>query len=284
MQQVKFIADIGSNHNQSMDRIYTLIQQAYEVGCWGVKFQLFNAETLYRNPSPEQLRDLKRSQLPLEFLPKIYDHCLGYSIQLGITPFSMEAVMEASPFVDFFKIGSYELLCHQMIEKIASYHIPTIISTGMASFLEVTDAVTILAKQVHDITILHCVSKYPALPKECHLERMWMIRQISFLIKKENYLEPQIFRYGWSDHTRNPGVVHRAVSLGMKTVEFHFDLEDLRGMESHHGHCWTPGEIAPVIHSVMEGEEAEGQETCFRENDNQRKQRMDPHDMSRPIL
>jgi sialic acid synthase SpsE len=97
-----------------------------------------------------------------------------------------------------------------------------------------------------DLTLLHCVSGYPAAPDECNLSCIETLREACGV------------SVGWSDHTVNPGVVSRAVHRwGATMVEFHLDL-DQQGEEYHAGHCWLPEQIAPVIQNVGNGFIADG--------------------------
>ena len=97
-----------------------------------------------------------------------------------------------------------------------------------------------------DITLLHCISAYPAPAGEANLSAIAAIRDVTGC------------KVGWSDHTRRPAVIERAVHRwGASAVEFHLDL-DGKGAEYLAGHCWLPEEIAPVIARVREAFEADG--------------------------
>ena len=90
---------------------------------------------------------------------------------------------------------------------------------------------------------------------------------------------------GWSDHTRSPAIVERAVHRwNASAVEFHLDL-DGAGAEYAAGHCWLPEEIAPVIARIREGERADGE--GFKEpvaaELADREWRADPVDGLRPL-
>jgi len=61
--EIKFIADIGSNHNQDFGRCKSLIDVAKDAGCWGVKFQLFDTEKLYRNIDNNKLKELTAMEI-----------------------------------------------------------------------------------------------------------------------------------------------------------------------------------------------------------------------------
>ncbi len=97
-----------------------------------------------------------------------------------------------------------------------------------------------------DLTVLHCVSAYPAPADEANLSAIGAIRKVTGV------------SVGWSDHTRIPAVIERAVHRwDASVVEFHLDL-DGKGAEYASGHCWLPHEIAPVIARIREGERSDG--------------------------
>ena len=75
---VKFIAEVSSNHNKDIDRIYKFIDVAASAGCSSVKFQLFKIDKLFSNEilnKSKEHRERKKWELPLDFIPKIYERC-----------------------------------------------------------------------------------------------------------------------------------------------------------------------------------------------------------------
>ncbi len=235
---VKFIAEIGSNHNRDISRARSLIEMAAEIGCWGVKFQLFEAEKLYAPEFKEKIKKMKEWELPRSFIVPIAMKCKECNVKFICTPFDLEAVDYLKSTVDYFKIGSYELLWTTLIEKVAATKIPWMFSAGM------TEDITLIGQTIGrglkmgncPMAVLHCNSNYPAKPEHCNLSR------IKDLAAFTNY--PAV---GWSDHTRNPELVLNAIGCGASIVEFHFDLEDRQGFESAFGHCWKPAEAKSLI-------------------------------------
>ena len=181
---------------------------------------------------------------------------------------------ELEPYVDFYKIASYELLWTKLLEACAATGKPVVLSAGMATMAEIESAVAVLKRAgACGITMLHCVSAYPTPPEQANLSAIAMIRQATGV------------PVGWSDHTRSPAVIERAVHRwGAEAVEFHLDL-DGKGAEYEAGHCWLPEEIAPVIARIREAERADG--TGFKEpvpaEIPDRDWRADPEDGLRPL-
>lgn len=245
-----FISEVSSNHAQDLQRCFEFIDRSADVGCAVVKFQLFRVESLF---SPEALRAkpdlLKRKawELPLEFLPQLAERCRSRGIGFSCTPFYIEAVAELAPFVDFYKIASYELLWDALLAACAKTGKRVILSTGMATMDEITHAVEVLkANGCQSPTLLHCTSAYPTPYSEANLAAIQTIRQATGC------------EVGWSDHTVEPAVIHRAIHRwGAKVIEFHLDL-DGKGEEFAAGHCWLPDQIGAVIRDVEKGLVADG--------------------------
>jgi len=265
---VEFIADIGSNHNGNLSRCIELINQAKQIGCSAVKFQMFD-EDLYAPGYTINREILKKRALPFEFLPDISSYCIKNDIQLGMSVFNIEAVEKCNKYVDFFKLGSYEILWIDLIREIAKTKKRFIISAGLCNTGELMDAMGIAAYNNLDLSILHCNSSYPAFTEECDLNK----------IKK--LLSWSTSHIGWSDHTTEPGVIHKAIGLGASIIEFHLDLNG-EGWEYLHDHCWLPNNMRQVIHDVRVGEGAIGKMPEDQRQD-LLMQRADPSDGMRPL-
>ncbi len=273
-----FLAEISSNHNRDLERCFSFIDTAARVGCAGVKFQLFRVDDLF---APEILlrsaahRKRQKWELPLSFIPEIKTRCHERNVSFGCTPFYLKAVEYLAPYVDFLKIASYELLWTDLLRECAGAGKPIYLSTGMATLSEVARAVEVLLSAgCNELTVLHCVSAYPARSENCNLAVIDTMRRAFGC------------SVGWSDHTVNPGVIFRAVHRwGAEAVEFHLDL-DGHGEEFAAGHCWLPDQIAQVITAVASGIRADG--TGEKEPaDTEAKERLwraDPSDGLRPTL
>lgn len=269
----KFIADVCSNHNQDINRAKELIIAAKDAGCYAVKFQLFKGEKLYAPEFPVRVEAAKKQELPLDFIPKIYAICQDVGIEFHCTPFDIESVKILDPFVNQFKIGSYEILYLKLIEACANTGKPLGISFGNYNLIEEINRALIALSHtmdLMDLTIYHCVSKYPAKAEDCNMHDILM-----FLNK---YYTGSI---GWSDHTVQSGVIFAAIKEGAEFIEFHLDLEDGKGSEYHHGHCWKPSQIKQVIYDVIIMEKAFNHISINFTEIN--KWRTDPEDGMRPL-
>jgi len=280
---VKFIAEVSSNHNGDLNRCLKFIEAAKDCGCDGVKFQLFKIDELFAPEilaKSEEHRKRKKWELPIEFLPEISKKCKELNIEFICTPFYLDAVVELEPYVDAYKIASYELLWHDLFKKCAKTGKPVIVSTGMATLNEVKSAVDVLIEEgCKDITILQCTSSYPTPPKQCNLSAIETMRKA---IKAPKDVS---LKFGWSDHSVNEGVILRAVhKWNAEMVEFHFDLEG-KGEEFGFGHCWLPDRVKRMIQMVKDGFLADGDGKKEPQPDelDERLWRADPEDGLRPL-
>ncbi|CCO23446.1 N-acetylneuraminate synthase family protein [Maridesulfovibrio hydrothermalis] len=277
MSSPLFISEVSSNHAGDIERCFKFIETSARIGCDGVKFQLFKIDELF---APEILlksedhRRRKEWELPEEFIPHIAKRCRDCGISFSCTPFYLQAVETLAPYVDFFKIASYELLWKDLLTACACTGKPVVVSTGMAEMGEVIKAVDVIRNAgCRDLTLLHCVSGYPAPFEEANLSVMDVLRK-NFSCK-----------VGWSDHTVQEGVIQRAVhKYDADIIEFHLDLDE-EGAEFSAGHCWLPHQIERVISSVRIGGgcDGDGKKVPSAAEFSDREWRADPADGLRPL-
>ncbi|HDS1198530.1 N-acetylneuraminate synthase family protein [Shewanella algae] len=277
MKHTLFIAEVSSNHHRDLERCFDFIASAAAIGCDAVKFQLFKIDQLF---APEILeksemhRKRKDWELPVSFLPQLKRCCDSHGIAFSCTPFYLDAVKELEPYVDFYKIASYELLWDELLIACAKTGKPVVISAGMANFDEVDHAISVLKDSgCRDITLLHCVSAYPTPKSDCNLAVIGAFR------------ERYGVKVGWSDHSVSAAVIRRAVGRWQADcVEFHIDLDE-QGAEYAAGHCWLPQQMQPVIAECREAELIDGQSDKLLAPSEapDRDWRADPSDGLRPL-
>lgn len=272
-----FIAEVSSNHHQDLDRCFEFIRASAAIGCDAVKFQLFKIDQLF---APEVLaksakhRARKAWELPVSFIPELKRCCDDNDIQFSCTPFYIDAVQELEPYVDFYKIASYELLWDDLLFTCAKTGKPVVISAGMANISEIDHAIEVLQKAgCGDITLLHCVSAYPTPESDCNLSVIGALR------------ERYNVKVGWSDHSVSPAVINRAIHRWQADcIEFHIDLDE-QGAEYSAGHCWLPHQIEPLIKETTKSKYIDGKpdKGLAQSEESDRDWRADPSDGLRPL-
>lgn len=221
------VAEISANHNGLLDRALETITAAKQSGADAVKIQTYTADTMtidcdlpdFRVKSGlwdgYKLYDLyKWAQTPYEWHKPLFEHAKMEGITLFSTPFDKTAVdLLESLNTPAYKIASFELTDLPLIEYVARTGKPIILSTGMAMEEEIQEAVVTAKKAgCKDMTLLHCVSSYPAPIEQTHL------RQIPALA--ERFKLP----VGLSDHTLGTTASVASVALGACVIEKHFTL------------------------------------------------------------
>lgn len=222
------VAEVGVNHNGSVELARKLIDVAAEAGADAVKFQTFSADDLVSATAPKaeyQARNmggggsqhemLSALELSDDQFSELLACCNERKIDFLSTPFGpRQADFLADLGVHAFKVGSGDLTYHAFLAHIAGKGLPIILSTGMGTLSEVGAALAAIeAAGPVPVALLHCVSNYPADPASCNLAAMATMRQAYGL------------PVGWSDHTLGPAVGLGAVALGARIIEKHITLD-----------------------------------------------------------
>lgn len=250
------IAEAGANHNRDMGMARELIDVAADAGADAVKFQTYTGAGIYSSKTPrfKYLKDdrspqelLEAISLPRDWQPKLAEHARERGIHFFSSPFDHEAVDGLAELgVPAMKIASFEIVDLPLIRKAASVGVPLIISTGMAVYGEIEDALGAAAAEGNDtVSLLRCASVYPAPPEIMNLRAMGTMRD-AFGVP-----------VGLSDHTLGISVPAGAAALGMDLLEKHFTLSrELEGPD--HPFAIEPDELKAMIAGVREVEAALG--------------------------
>lgn len=251
------IAEIGNNHNGSLELACRLVDEAVKAGADCVKFQMRNMRALYRNAgdASEASEDLgaqytldllSRFQLGVEEMFKVFDYCKKKGILALCTPWDKYSLKNLDRYgMPAFKLASADLTNHDLLEAMARTGKPLICSTGMSNESEIVDAVALLRRLNARFVLLHCNSTYPAPFKDIHLNYLERLKQIGGC------------PVGYSGHERGIAVVIAAVAKGAKIIEKHFTLD--RDMEGNdHRVSLLPDEFAEMVRGIREVEQSLG--------------------------
>lgn len=213
------IAEVGSVHDGSFGNACKLIRLAADCGAEVVKFQTHIAEeeTLRNAPMPEYFKGEPRYEYfqRTSFTASEWEMLIRESRKCGVnflsSPFSVAAIeLLESVGAEVYKVASGEVTNLPLLEKLASIGKPVVLSSGMSSWSELDNAISILVDSV-ELCVMQCSSAYP-----CPLETVGL-NVLSEL--KERY-EDRI-TIGFSDHTSGLAAGAAAAACGAKIIEKH---------------------------------------------------------------
>jgi N-acetylneuraminate synthase len=213
-------AELSANHLGSIDRAMEIAKQASEAGANGFKVQVWEPGTMCLDKSyvihkgawaGRNLFQLyEEAWTPWEWLPRLFAYCRN----LGMIPFGAAFDKRSVDYledlgVDRHKVASFELTDLNLIRYVASKGKPIILSTGMATVDEMSEAV--VACHGNPL-MLRCISEYPSRPQDAGLQ-----------------LFSNLENWGLSDHSLGLGVAVAATALGAKYIEKHLTLSRADG-------------------------------------------------------
>jgi N-acetylneuraminate synthase len=247
------IAELSANHNGSLQNAFEAIKEAHRCGASAIKLQTYTADTMTIDcDAPEflikgglwdgfKLYDLYEwAHTPYSWHKELFDFARKVGITIFSTPFDETAVSLLEEIkTPAYKIASFENTDLPLIEAVARTGKPLIISTGMATFGEIGEAVeTARSAGCDELILLHCVSSYPAPIEQAN------IRRVSQLAKEFDVIS------GLSDHTIGNTASIAAVAVGASVIEKHFILNrDDGGPDS--GFSIEPTELADLCQDAF---------------------------------
>ena len=281
------IAEAGVNHNGSMKLAHELIDAAISAGADAVKFQSFIASAIVTadankaeyqiintGSSESQLKMLQDLELSHQQQRKLYEYCQGHGIQFLSTPFDSVSLdfLTADLGLTTIKVGSGELTNAPFLLEVAQSAETIILSTGMSTIDEVTEAIGVIAfamtsstsarpsktsmtaafespegiKAINErVTLLHCTTDYPTKPEDVNLKAMLTLG---------DKFKCQV---GFSDHSVGVHLAVAAVAMGATIIEKH--LTTSRALPGpDHKASLEPNEFKNLVHQIRELESALG--------------------------
>jgi N,N'-diacetyllegionaminate synthase len=260
MKKVLVIAEAGVNHNGSIDLAKKLVDEAINAKVDIIKFQAFIAENLaskqaekaeyqkkLTNNQENQFNMLKKLELSFDEVIELSKYCQKKNIEFLCTAFDLETIQFLKTLdMKRWKIPSGEITNLPYLIEMAKIDSPIILSTGMSTMNEVTNALNVLNENgKKDITVLHCTTEYPTPYIDVNLMAMKSIGV---------ELEVPI---GYSDHTNGIEIPIAAVAIGATVIEKHFTLD--RNMEGpDHKASLEPHELKAMVDAIRNVERAMG--------------------------
>lgn len=192
------VAEIGVNHNGSLDEALWLVDMAKASGADVAKFQLWE--------NKPELAHLRLSKLQIEVCS---DYCHAQGLEFMCTPFDTASMWYLVDKLGMrrIKLASSAIFNEDLIRSAERARLPVILSTGMATHADIDLALCCL-RHAPSVTLLHCVSGYPVPIDQANLRAI-------------RALEVYGHDIGYSDHTGKPLAICAAAALGSKMIEMH---------------------------------------------------------------
>lgn len=258
---VYIVAELSANHNQSFERAVQIVKAAKGAGADAIKLQTYTADTITMRSDAELFRvkggtiwDGKRlhdlyaeASTPWEWHPRLQQVAAEIGLDFFSSPFDHSAIDFLETLnVPAYKIASPEIVDLPLIERAARTRKPLIISTGMATQEEISEALQTARRHGADqIALLKCTSAYPARTEDMNLRAI-----------------PELARafqvpIGLSDHTLGIAVPVTAVALGACIIEKHLTLSRSDGGPDS-AFSLEPEEFRAMVDAVRVTEKALG--------------------------
>ncbi len=238
-QPLYFVADVGANHDGSLERAYQLIELAKNAGADAVKFQNFKAQKIVSQYGFDNLPQMahqaawkksvfeiyKDASVEDDWTPLLKSKCDEFEIDYFTSPYDFASVDHADKFVDVFKIGSGDITWLEIIEYIASKKKAVLMATGAANMEDVERAMNVLKKHNDQIVLMQCNTNYTVSPDK--------VQYVNLNVLKTYAAKFPETVLGLSDHTFGHATVLGAIALGAVVFEKHFTDNNEREGPDH---------------------------------------------------
>jgi N,N'-diacetyllegionaminate synthase len=245
-KDVLIIAEIGNNHEGSYTLAEEMIGLAAEAGAGAVKFQTFQTEHYVSRKEESRFSRLKSFELTHEELEKLSSIANEAGLLFLSKPFDLESAKFLNSVVPAFKIASGDNNFYPLIETVAHFGKPIIMSSGLSNLGQLIYSKALIERVwdnsgiKQDMAVLHCVSSYPVPPTEAN------IAAISSL---ERELQCTV---GYSDHTIGTDAAVLSVALGARIIEKHFTIDKNYSDFRDHQISADPEEMAQLVQRIKE--------------------------------
>ena len=218
------IAEIGINHNGSIDIAKKLINEAKKARFDAVKFQKRDIDLVYSKEILDTPREsvwgttTREQKLGLEFNENEYDeideYCKKKQIKWFASPWDINSLEFLDKYnLDYQKVASAMIVDQKLLNEMSQRKIHTFISTGMSTKNEIDNAVKIFKNNKCSFELMHCISTYPMKPEDANL---------STINELKNIYNCDV---GYSGHENGVAVSLAALMMGITSLERHITLD-----------------------------------------------------------
>jgi sialic acid synthase SpsE len=241
-----FIADIGANHNGSLEKALKLIHLAKEAGADAAKFQNFQANKIVSKTGFDNMKgklshqsNWKKSvyevyedaSISKDWTGILKEECDKVNIDYFTSAYDFESVDLVDPFVDMYKIGSGDISWLEIIDYIIEKKKPVILATGASTSEDVSRVMNMAINKTKDLVLMQCNTNYTGSKENYGYCNLNVLKQFS-----RDY--PNVV-LGLSDHTAGHATTLGAIALGARVIEKHF-TDDNNQVGPDHGFAMNP--------------------------------------------
>jgi sialic acid synthase SpsE len=265
-KSVLVVAEIGNNHEGDFAVAQEMLGRAVEAGADAVKFQTFVPELYVSSAEPERLARLRSFRLSIPQFEALAREAARAGVVFISTPFDLESARALNEFQTVFKIASGDNTFHALVDTVAAFGKPMIVSTGLADLSAIEGVYARVlriwkaAGLAPGLALLHCVSAYPVPHEQANLGAISALRA--------RFSDAVI---GFSDHTLGIEAATYAVAAGARIIEKHFTLDTSRSGFRDHGLSADPAEFRRLVAAIRRVEAMLGSgelspQACERES------------------
>lgn len=246
-RKVFVIAEIGNNHEGDFKLAQEMVVQAAHSGASAVKFQTIVPERLVACADSARIDRLKQFQFRYEQFAELADLAARHNVLFFSTPFDLESARFLATIQPVFKIASGDNNFYPLLEEVASFGKPMIVSTGLADTAQVKathDGITAVWKKKDvnpGLALLHCVASYPVPADQANLA--------AIATMKAAFPDCTI---GYSDHVMGIKAAVAAVAAGARIVEKHFTLDKNYSDFRDHQLSADPADMRAMVDAITE--------------------------------
>ena len=241
-----FIADIGANHNGSLEKAIKLIHLAKEAGADAAKFQNFQANKIVSKTGFDNMKGKLSHQskwkksvfevyedasISKDWTKLLKEECDKVGIDYFTSAYDFESVDLVDSYVDLYKIGSGDITWLEIIDFILDKNKPVLIATGASTNDDVSRVMAMATKKTSDIVLMQCNTNYTGSKENYNFCNLNVLKQFSI-----DYPNTVL---GLSDHTAGHATTLGAITLGARVIEKHF-TDDNNQEGPDHGFAMNP--------------------------------------------
>jgi N,N'-diacetyllegionaminate synthase len=241
-KRVLVIAEIGNNHEGDPGAARELVLQAAASGAHAVKFQTFRTAHFVRARDAARFEQLSGYELGPDVVAELAELAHANGLLFVSTPLDLGSADLLEPLVDAFKIASGDNDFFPLLDRVAGFGKPVIVSTGLVDLGGARAAKDALEGRGADVAVLHTVTAYPAPSEAVNLAAIpALARELGCTV-------------GYSDHTLGNTASLAAVALGARIVEKHFTLDHDHSAFRDHKLSAEPAELRELVTAIAEVE------------------------------